>query len=114
MTSIYNAAVKAEPMNGQSPVIKQDPDLIGVSDEDIYEDTGDLDFTAAEQNIFLTRIPKFLYESWSKLDDDQEITVGTIRVEGSPRDVKRVSGATLSGLCLGSVYVPMSDPSAYR
>ena len=97
MTSLQG--VKAEPgqhaINGQEPLIKQDPDSVRVSpavqsEEDIYEDAGDLEFAGAAQGLYLTRVPKFLWESWSKLDDDQEIQIGTIRVEGSPGDMKRV------------------------
>ena len=62
----------------------------GLSDADIYEDTGDLDFARAAQAAYLTRIPKFLWENWSKIEDDQEIVLGTVRVEGTVTDVKRV------------------------
>ena len=82
--------------NGQAPHIKQEPNSMitspaAHSEEDIYEDAGDLDFSTSEQSVFLTRIPKFLWECWSKLDDDQEINIGRIRVEGQPGDIKRVS-----------------------
>lgn len=80
-----------------SPYIKPDPDSkegIGSFDdeEDLYEDAGDLDFTNATQNVWLSRIPRSLWEHWSKLDgdDDEEIQVGTIRIEGEPNDIKRV------------------------
>ena len=76
--------------------IKSEPDLMTVApalhtDEDIYEDAGDLDFAASSQNLYLTRIPKMLWENWSQLDDDQEILLGTVRVEGSSDQVNRVS-----------------------
>jgi len=80
--------------NGQGPQIKPDPDSLATlphSDEDIYEDAGDLDFADAEQSVYLTKIPKFLWEIWSKLDDNQEIEIGRVKVEGQPGDVKRVS-----------------------
>lgn len=75
--------------DGDEPRIKQDPDLIGaspaaLSDDDIYEDAGDLDFGSAHQAVWLTRLPKFLWENWSKIDDDEEIQLGTIRVESIP------------------------------
>lgn len=60
------------------------------SDEDIYEDAGDLDFSRAVQGLYLGRIPKYLWESWSNIGDDEEIELGTIRVEGSLADIKRV------------------------
>ena len=75
--------------NGDEPRIKQDPDVIGaspaaLSDDDIYEDAGDLDFSSAQQSVWLTRLPKFLWENWSKIDDDEEIELGTIRIESTP------------------------------
>ena len=82
-------------VNGQGPYIKRDPDASTASpgahsDEDIYEDAGDLDFTGSDQTIYLSRLPKFLWESWLHLDDDQEIKVGRVRIEGQPGDIKRV------------------------
>jgi transcription initiation factor TFIIF subunit beta len=78
--------------------IKPDPDSKGtptgtLSDDDLYEDAGDLDFSLAGQNVWLTRIPKALWEHWSKLDDDEEIQIGTVRVEGDATDTKRVGKA---------------------
>lgn len=89
-------SIKPEPGQLLESKIKPDPDSIGNSpapqtDEDIYEDTGDLDFAGSDQGFYLTRLPKFLWDNWSKLDDNQEIQVGTIRVEGGLNDVKRMS-----------------------
>ena len=89
-------SIKPEPGQPLESKIKPDPDSIGNSpapqtDEDIYEDTGDLDFAGSDQGFYLTRLPKFLWDSWSKLDDNQEIQIGTIRVEGGLNDMKRVS-----------------------
>ncbi|KAL8905703.1 MAG: hypothetical protein Q9207_002459 [Kuettlingeria erythrocarpa] len=76
--------IKVEPpSNGASPADH--------SDEDIYEDAGDLDFSHAVHGLYLSRIPKYLWESWSKLGDDEEIEIGKIRVEGSLTDVRRMS-----------------------
>jgi transcription initiation factor TFIIF subunit beta len=87
------AQIKQE-AGGSTQLIKPDPEneaIVGtLSDEDIYEDTGDLDFSHAGQNVWLTRVPKVLWEHWSKLDDDEEIRIGTVRVEGNPTDIKRV------------------------
>ena len=90
-------SIKPDPGRLQEPQIKPDPESIGASpaahtDDDIYEDAGDLEFADPNQaGFYLTRIPKFLWESWSKLDDNQEIRVGTVRVEGGMNDVKRVT-----------------------
>jgi transcription initiation factor TFIIF subunit beta len=67
-------------------LIKVDPDAKGASpgvfaDDDIYEDAGDLEFNTnpAWQSLYLARVPKGVWEAWSKLDDDAEIPLGTIR-----------------------------------
>jgi transcription initiation factor TFIIF subunit beta len=67
------------------PLIKPDPETQGASpafsEDDIYEDAGDLEFNTDTnfQTLYLARVPKFLWEAWSKLDDDAEIQIGTIR-----------------------------------
>ena len=86
--------VKQDP-DASSPFVKSDPEskeatLAALEEEDLYEDAGDLDFTNAAQSVWLSRIPRSLWEHWSKLDDDEEIQVGTIRIEGDPSDIKRV------------------------
>jgi hypothetical protein len=67
-------------------MIKPDPDAAGASpgmldEDDIYEDAGDLEFNtdAKFQSLYLARIPRYVWEAWSKLDDDAEIRIGTIR-----------------------------------
>ena len=86
------AQVKQDP---DVPMIKPDPDAKevspgSISDEDIYEDAGDLDFSNAALNVWLSRIPRPLWENWSNIDDDEEIELGKIRIEGDPKDPKRV------------------------
>lgn len=70
--------------------IKTEPDSVGASpsafaDEDIYEDTGDLDF-ANSQSMYLLRVPKWLWENWSQIDEDEQIELGTVRVEDLGQD----------------------------
>jgi len=69
--------------------IKPDPEAAGASpgafsDEDIYEDAGDLDFSKAAQNLWLMRLPKYVWDNWSQIKDDEEIRLGTVRVETTP------------------------------
>jgi hypothetical protein len=84
-------------LNGGTPItrllrtmadtlIKPDPEAPGaspaaLSEEDIYEDAGDLEFNSdpAFQSLYLARVPKYVWEAWSKLDDDAEIQIGTLR-----------------------------------
>lgn len=96
MSNLGLTTLKREPSPG--PAVKAEPDTKDndvnmLSDEDIYEDTGDLDFTSAAQDVWLTRVPRVLWEKWSKLDDDEEIQIGTVRVEGEATDIKRVCGS---------------------
>ncbi|KAI5291998.1 hypothetical protein KEM52_006693 [Ascosphaera acerosa] len=74
------------PASSEELAVKTEPLL-----DDIYEDAGDLDFSHASQDVWLARLPRSLWDSWSKLDMDEEIEIGTIRVEGPPEDIKRVS-----------------------
>ena len=117
MTSSFGAdipSIKVEQsaLNGQEAAIKQESTTLSDSpgvhiDEDIYEDAGDLDFTGSDQSVFLTRLPKFLWDSWSKLDDNQEIQIGRVRIEGNPGDIKRVrtvkTACASSGLMLSTI-----------
>ena len=78
------ATVKTETEN--VPGIKVEGDIIMGSPgaDDIYEDDqGDIDFSRYSQDVFLARLPRYLWKSWDSLADDEEIEVGTLRVEGS-------------------------------
>ena len=70
---------------GPSTFIKPEPDATAPSpymdDEDIYEDAGDLDFSNSGQQLWMTRLPKTLWEILNKFKDDEEIEIGTVRVE---------------------------------
>ncbi|KAL8952949.1 MAG: hypothetical protein Q9222_001168 [Ikaeria aurantiellina] len=95
-TTGVKAEVTSPNVNGENAHIKVEPPSnaaspAAASDEDIYEDAGDLDFSKAVQGLYLTRIPRYLWDNWANLEDDQEVQLGTIRVEGSLEDVKRMS-----------------------
>lgn len=51
-----------------------------LSEDDIYEDAGDLEFPQGDQTVWLMRLPTFLWERWSTLGDDEEIEIGKVRV----------------------------------
>lgn len=94
-TTVFKTDPGAHLMDGKLPKIKIESDSVAGSpsthtDDELYEDAGDLDFAGSTQGLYLTRIPKFLWETWSKLEDDEEIQLGTIRIEGTPDSVKRV------------------------
>lgn len=81
-----------KPANGTDAVMRQELDLMDIppADDDIYEDAGDLDFSGADRGLFLARIPTYLWENWSQLDENEEIELGTVRVEGSLENPSRV------------------------
>lgn len=94
-----------KPGNGLNPAIKEEMDLMDIfpADDDIYEDAGDLDFSSAAHGLFLTRIPKYIWENWSQLDEDEEIRLGTVRVEGSSDKAHRVRRA--ERCCLSPIFM---------
>ena len=73
--------------DGGEPEIKSEPHVkgespSGYSDDDGLDDAGDLDFSKQHSgDIWLARLPKFLWENWDKLDDDQEVQIGSMRIE---------------------------------
>ncbi|KAL8823750.1 MAG: hypothetical protein Q9191_005581 [Dirinaria sp. TL-2023a] len=74
-----------KPIDGADLPVKYESELMDIplAEDDIYEDAGDLEFAEASRNLFLTRIPKYLWKYWSTLDNEQEIRLGTVRVEGT-------------------------------
>jgi transcription initiation factor TFIIF subunit beta len=68
-----------------------------MDEDDVYEeDAGDLDFSQAQQQLWLSHIPRSLWEMWSSLSDDEEIEIGTIRVEGTEKEPQRVGSHVVS------------------
>lgn len=98
--------------------IKQDPDskdtaLADIDEEDLYEDAGDLDFTNAGQSVWLSRLPRQLWENWAHLNDDDEIEIGTMRVEGTPDDIKRVSKGFICNMAESNIISFVRSVCAY-
>jgi transcription initiation factor TFIIF subunit beta len=78
-------SVKPEPGSlAASPAVQYE-------EEDIYEDTGDLDFTEAGRDVWLCRIPKFLFENWKDLQDgdDEQLKIGTVRIEKDEKNKEK-------------------------
>ncbi|KAH6660608.1 transcription initiation factor IIF, beta subunit-domain-containing protein [Truncatella angustata] len=81
------ATVKSEPGVKLEPSIKPDPDDVKPSpdafeDDELYEDAGDLEFydpNESQDNAFLAHLPKYLYDQWAQLGDDEELVIGKVR-----------------------------------
>ena len=85
--------IKIESFDGSSPVSShvgetgiQQPAV----EEDIYEDTGDLEFELSPCITYLSRLPKFLWKTWAQMKDGEELSLGTMRVESDHGLVQRV------------------------
>jgi transcription initiation factor TFIIF subunit beta len=78
--------IKPEP--GVSPAaIKHDPDLY--EDDELYEDPGDLDISSGGRAVWLVKLPSFVAERWNEIDDDEEITLGYVKVNNSDENGSR-------------------------
>ncbi|KAL2119003.1 hypothetical protein VTJ04DRAFT_5962 [Mycothermus thermophilus] len=68
------------------PLVKPEPDA-GSPFMDETDEAPDLEFydklppqlADAYSRMYLTRVPNYVWEAWSKLNDDEEIEIGTIR-----------------------------------
>ncbi|KAI9794308.1 MAG: hypothetical protein M1833_000399 [Piccolia ochrophora] len=87
----------------EEPHIKPEPDSTApspaaLSDDDIYEDAGDLDFSSAP-HVHLVRLPKWLWDNWSSIDEDGQIELGVIRVEdmGSEHKMSMLLHSAVAG-----------------
>lgn len=78
--------IKMEDVDSASPSAASDTYM-----DDADLDDPELDFKQAYQNIWLSKLPKHLWETLAKIDDNDEIEIGTIRVEGSLDRPERVS-----------------------
>jgi transcription initiation factor TFIIF subunit beta len=65
--------------------VKPEPDSGEPFAEDELDESTDLEFydktaqAGAYNRMYLARLPKYVWEAWSKLDDDEEIEIGRIR-----------------------------------
>ncbi|KAK9479956.1 transcription initiation factor IIF, beta subunit [Lipomyces japonicus] len=61
-------------------------------DEDVYEDSGDLDLSAVNTNVWLVRMPKFLRDKLLELENENnEQDLGTVTVQpGESREMKLI------------------------
>ncbi|KAI9694498.1 MAG: hypothetical protein M1822_000114 [Bathelium mastoideum] len=76
----------------EEPTFKLEMDLYAgpaLDDDDAYEDTGELTIPES-QALWLTRVPDYLWEALSGLNDDDEIEIGKVRIweQGGQEKVK--------------------------
>lgn len=104
--------------NAPSPQVKDEAREASPSpymeEDDVYEDAGDLDFSHSQQQFWLSRVPKSLWELWASMPEDSEVEIGTIRIEGDSSDPKRVRTYSIlfyrlfiNSLCSGQ---PKAEP----
>ena len=86
----------ASNMNGvkQELGLKSDPDTKSpggfIDDDDIYEDTGELNMPpkGVDNELWLTRIPKWLWEALESTGEGDDVEVGRIAVVTDPKTGK--------------------------
>ncbi|OCK77908.1 hypothetical protein K432DRAFT_384283 [Lepidopterella palustris CBS 459.81] len=100
--------------------IKQDPESFtpsgGFADDDIYEDTGELNMPSTEiaQEMWLTRVPKWLWESLATAGEDDEIEIGKLAIWKNARDEKG-NPITLTKMFLSQEHKGVQDlPRQYE
>jgi transcription initiation factor TFIIF subunit beta len=101
-----SAPIKLEPGSSSSSAahIKQEPGASHIKsenpqspasasfndDDELYEDAGDLDILAGQRAVWLVKLPQFLAERWKDIDEDEEIVLGTVRVDTQAPSDKQV------------------------
>ncbi|GAB1311415.1 hypothetical protein MFIFM68171_01625 [Madurella fahalii] len=69
----------------EQPQIKPDPDAGSPFMDEALDETPDLEFfdklpeADTYSRMYLARLPSYVWQAWSKLDDDAEIEIGKIR-----------------------------------
>jgi transcription initiation factor TFIIF subunit beta len=82
-TTAGAGTIKTEP--GVKTELDELPTAALEGEDDLYEDAGDLEFydrlahNGAYGSVYLARMPKYLYEAWDTIDDDEEIQIGQMR-----------------------------------
>src|ERR1043166_3943358 len=98
--------VMAEEMQG----VKPDPDApTPHADEDVFEDTGELQFPKSAQKTWLIRVPKDLWTGIERLKDDDTISLGDMYVWTMPDGSQKVGS-----LHVVDQMLTVKDPMATR
>lgn len=84
------------PKMAEQPQIKPDPDAGSPFMDEALDETPDLEFfdrlpeADTYSRMYLARLPSYVWQAWSKLDDDAEIEIGKIR-QSTDKDGNLVS-----------------------
>ncbi|KAK9453009.1 transcription initiation factor IIF, beta subunit [Dipodascopsis uninucleata] len=61
------------------------------NEDDVYEDSGDLDLSSSGTKVWLVRMPKFLRDRWVEMEDKGDQDLGTIRLrQDNPNDIRLI------------------------
>lgn len=94
------AGIKQEPPGLSSSEMKVEPGFKAepgyADDDELYEDAGDLDVSNGDRAVWLVKLPQFLAERWKDIDEDEEIVLGTVKVDRNAPDQKTVRMPTPS------------------
>lgn len=98
------------------PALKPDPDAmdgpspmaVDAYEDDVGDDL-DLEFynpldpssgsQSAQDQLFMARVPTYVWAAWDKIDDDTPIEIGKLRVWSEP-DKKQGTKVSRPGACL--------------
>ena len=68
-------------------------------DDDEDEDTGELRIPNPLNGIYLTWVPRMLWDSWASINEDEEIQVGLVRVFSPVGSERKVCVSCLMCFC---------------
>ncbi|KAK9483168.1 transcription initiation factor IIF, beta subunit [Lipomyces starkeyi] len=64
-------------------------------EEDVYEDSGDLDMSAAGTKVWLVRMPRFLRERWLEMENSDGQDLGIVRLrQDNTNDIRLILADT--------------------
>ncbi|KAJ8100401.1 transcription initiation factor IIF, beta subunit [Lipomyces tetrasporus] len=66
-------------------------------EDDVYEDSGDLDMSLADTKVWLVRMPKFLRERWLEMENSDGQDLGIIRLrQDNTNDIRLILADTVA------------------
>ena len=86
------------------------------AESEAFEDAGDLEFRDDQRfnAVYLARVPKYVWEQWENLGDDEEIVLGTLRQSWIEKGDGSKGQETLSMLLKADVPQHQTIPKEYK